>query len=115
MGVDFKLRKCAILHFTCNSRELVPPEYFLDGGPLPICRTHSDLGLLVDDKLKFHGHVSSVAHKKYGLCQSFLKSTVCRTPEFLPETKHDVFAYNTCQIIDESMCRVYGTPVTKKI
>ena len=42
-----------------------------------------DLGLLVDDMLKFHEHVACVAHKAFGLCQSFLKSTVCRTPEFM--------------------------------
>ena len=82
-GLTLNREKCAVLRFTRNSREQVPPEYFLDGSPLPICKTHGDLGLLVDDKLKFHDHVSSVAHKAYGLCQSFLKSTVCRTPEFM--------------------------------
>ena len=82
-GLTLNREKCAVLRFTRNSREQVPPEYFLDGSPLPICRTHSDLGLMVDDKLKFHDHISSVAHKAYGLCQSFLKSTVCRTPEFM--------------------------------
>ena len=82
-GLTLNREKCAVLRFTRNSREPVPPEYFLDGSPLPICKTHGDLGLLVEDKLKFHDHVSSVAHKAYGLCQSFLKSTVCRTPDFM--------------------------------
>ena len=82
-GLSLNREKCAVLRFTRNSRDQVPPEYCLDGSPLPTCKTHVDLGLLVDDKLKFHEHVSSVAHKAFGLCQSFLKSTVCRTPEFM--------------------------------
>ena len=49
----------------------------LDGSPLPVCQSHCDLGVLVDDRLKFHDHIASVAHKASGLCHSFLKSTVC--------------------------------------
>ena len=82
-GLTINRDKCAVLRFARNSRGQAPPEYFLDGSPLPTCKTHGDLGVLVDDKLKFHEHVSSVAHKAFGLCQSFLKSTVCRTPEFM--------------------------------
>ena len=82
-GLKLNREKCAVLRFTRNYRGQVHPLYFLDGSPLPICKSHGDLGLLVDDKLKFHEHVACVAHKAFGLCQSFLKSTVCRTSEFM--------------------------------
>ena len=42
-----------------------------------------DLGVIVDASLKFCEHVTSVAHKAAGLWQSFLKATVCHTPEFM--------------------------------
>ena len=82
-GLKLNQEKCAVMRFTRNFKEQVPPMYFLSGKPLPIHQSHRDLGLLIDDKLKFHEHVTSVSHKAYGLCQSFLKSTVCRTPEFM--------------------------------
>ena len=52
------------------------PRIYEDGAVIHESESESD-------KLKFHDHVSSVAHKAYGLCQSFLKSTVCRTPDFM--------------------------------
>ena len=82
-GLKLNRDKCAVLRFTRNYREQVSPLYLLGGSPLPICKSHCDLGVLVDNKLKFHEHVACVAHKAFGLCQSFLKSTVCRTPEFM--------------------------------
>ena len=40
----------------------------------------------MDDRLKglkFHDHIGSVVHKAFRLCHSFLKSTVCGSPEFM--------------------------------
>lgn len=82
-GLKMNREKCAVLRFSRNFKDQVSPLYCLDGSPLPVCQSHNDLGVLVDVKLKFHEHIVSVAHKASGLCQSFLKSTVCRTPNFM--------------------------------
>ena len=82
-GLKINREKCAILRFSRRFKDLVSPHYTLDGSPLPVCQSHCDLGVLVDDRLKFHDHIASVAHKASGLCHSFLKSTVCRSPEFM--------------------------------
>ena len=42
-----------------------------------------DLGVKVDVSLRFHAHIRDVACKAGGLAQNFLKSTVCRSPEFM--------------------------------
>ena len=37
----------------------------------------------MDTDLKFHGHIRTVVRKAAGMAQNFLKSTVCRKPEFM--------------------------------
>lgn len=82
-GLKLNREKCAILRFSRSHRDIDAPTYLLDGLPIPLVSSHMDLGVLVDTDLKFHGHIRSVAHKAGGLAQNFLKSTVCRTPEFM--------------------------------
>ena len=82
-GLNLNREKCAVLRFSRNFRDRQPAEYHLNSAPLSVCDSHIDLGVTVDTSLKFHQHISSVAHKSAGLCQSFLKATVCRTPEFM--------------------------------
>ena len=45
--------------------------------------THVDLGVTIDKDLKCHEHVQSTVHKAGGLAHSLLKSTVCRSSEFM--------------------------------
>ena len=63
---------------------------YLDGSPLPVSKSHIDLGVIIDVNHKFHEHVSSVEHRASGLCHSFLNSTVCCTPSFM------MFLLKTC-------------------
>ena len=76
-------KKCVVLRFARPRAEFSPPEYFLDGEQIPYVDTHGDLGVTVDSQLKFHDHVRTVVRKAGGLAQNFLKSTVCRSPEFM--------------------------------
>ena len=55
----------------------------MDGSPLPVSLSHCDLEVLLDDRLKFHDHIRSVAHRAIGLGHSFPKLTVCQSPEFM--------------------------------
>jgi len=50
---------------------------------IQVVQSHPDLGVLIDADLKFHQHISKTVHKAAGLSQNFLKSTVCRSPEFM--------------------------------
>ena len=75
-GLGLNREKCADLRFCRNFRDRPPPVYHMSGAPLATCESQKDLGVIVDKSLKFHEHVTSVAHKAGGLCQSFLKVTV---------------------------------------
>ena len=82
-GLFMNVEKCAVLRFSRPSAHLPPPSYFLNGLSIPAVRSSTDLGVLVDSSLKFHGHVQTVTKKAASLAYSFLKSTICRSPEFM--------------------------------
>ena len=42
-----------------------------------------DLGVVVDSKLKFHKHVDAVVGKAAGMMSNLLRSTVCRSAQFM--------------------------------
>ena len=52
------------------------------------------LVLLWTPQLKFHDHVRTVVRKAGGLAQNFLKSTVCRSPEFVVFADHSHSPYH---------------------
>ena len=83
-GLKLNANKCAVLRFSRGSRSAsATPKDVLNGNLLPVLTSFRDLGVIVDTSLKFHEHVQSLSHKASGLCHNFLKSTVCRTPEFM--------------------------------
>ena len=82
-GLKINQEKCAVMRFKRKSHQFPPPRYLIDHSPIPFVVSHSDLGVLVDSELKFHGHISKTAKKAAALSQNVLKSTVCRSPEFL--------------------------------
>ena len=83
IGLNMNVKKCAVLRFSRSFAHLEPPTYSLNGIPIPIVASSSDLGVLVDSGLKFHAHIRSVSHKAGGLAYSLLKSTVCRSQRFM--------------------------------
>ena len=82
-GLHMNTKKCAVIRFSMARRDIAPATYFLSGQLIPSVDSHEDLGVVVNSDLKFHGHVRSVAHRAGGLAQNFLKSTVCRSPDFM--------------------------------
>ena len=82
-GLNMNRDKCAVLRFSRPLRNVSRARYLLNGHPISQTNSHSDLGVTVDTDLKFHAHVRSVARKAGGLAQNFLRSTVCRSPEFM--------------------------------
>jgi hypothetical protein len=79
--------KCVVLRFSRRFVGLAElgggVMYSLGGSELQFSEAHRDLGVLVDTKLKFHVHVRDVVRKAAGLCNSLLRSTVNRTPQFM--------------------------------
>ena len=59
------------------------PQYLIDSSPIPFVTSHMDLGVLVDSALKFNEHISKTANKSAALAHNVLKSTACRSPEFM--------------------------------
>ena len=52
-------------------------NYYLDLVQLKIVHSHRDLGVLIDENLKFHSHIRSFVNHAAGLASNLLKSTVC--------------------------------------
>ena len=82
-GLKMNTAKCAVLRFQRRFHTSGPPAYILDGEIIPHVSNQSDLGVLVDDELKFHDHCSTIARKAGGVAHNFLKSTLCRSPDFM--------------------------------
>ena len=82
-GLHMNKAKCAVLRFSRRFRDQSQPLYMLDGTQLPVHHSQRDLGVLVDDSLKFHEHIATVTHRASGLCHNFRKSTVCRSVAFM--------------------------------
>ena len=57
--------------------------YNIGGKFLEFVAVHKDLGVKVDYRLRFHEHVREVVRKAGGLAGELLRSTVCRSSEFM--------------------------------
>ena len=76
--------KCVALRFG----RVLPPigpyeQYFIGDTPIPFTNLSKDLGVMIDTKLKFHDHIRSVASKAGGVASNLLKSTLCRSRDFM--------------------------------
>ena len=81
--LNLNLDKCVVIRFKRKMHVLNSPCYYLDQSKIQVVQSHTDLGVLVDSDLKFHKHVTSTVCKAAGLTQNLLKSTVCRSPDFM--------------------------------
>ena len=82
-GLNMNPGKCAVIRFPSKISVYTPVRYMLNGHPLPSVSSDSDLGTIIDSDLKFHKHIQSVVHKAGGSAQNLLKSTVCRSHDFM--------------------------------
>ena len=117
-------KKCAVLRFSRNIRDISPPTYFLCGLAIPSVQKHVDLGILIDTQLKFHEHIRETARKAGGLVQNFLKATVSRSPEFMlflwtthvrPLIEYGSCVWNTGYLTDLALLEKVQRKWTKKI
>ena len=55
--------KCAALQFTLSSS--TPTTYLIDGQPIKLVEKHKDLGILVQNRLSWSDHITSICAKAY--------------------------------------------------
>ena len=82
-GLRVNESKCAIMRFKRRFHDFPAPEYVIASSPIPYVSSHTDLGVLVDSDLKFHCHISRTSKRSAALALNVLKSTACRSPEFM--------------------------------
>ena len=58
-------------------------HYHIDNSDLSLADVRRDLGILVDNTLKFHVRIRSTVKKAAGLANNLLKSTLCRSSDFM--------------------------------
>jgi len=79
--------KCSTLRFSRATQNWsvvgALETYNLCGVDLGVEESVRDLGILVDSSLRFHAHVRQVVGKNSGLANNILRSTLCRSPEFM--------------------------------
>ena len=58
-------------------------HYHLDNSDFSLKDNHKDLGVLVDNNLKFRAHIRTPVNKAAGLANNILISTLCRCSDFM--------------------------------
>ena len=93
--------KCVVIRFG-GGREDVSHRspYTLEGANLEYVKSHRDLGVVVDDSLRFHIHINSVVRKAGALMGNLLRATKCRAREFMVT----LFVSHVRPIIDYCSC-----------
>ena len=76
--------KCVVMKFGVRTAARdVRSGYFLGDTELSQVQSHRDLGVIVDPSLRFHDHVNDIVRKSSGLSNGLLRSTVCRSRDFM--------------------------------
>ena len=77
--------KCAVIRFGGGSRSMRPPDpdYRICGVTVRHLTKFMDLGIIVDESLKFHHHIDLVVGRTSSMITNLLRSTVCRDAEFM--------------------------------
>ena len=85
-GLSLNVSKCVCVRFASRSYTGAhdgPSPYTISGDPIQFTGAHSDLGVVVDRDLKFHGHIRKKANICNALTTNLLSSTLCREPQFI--------------------------------
>ena len=76
--------KCVVMRFG-NRGQAIETEsgYEINGRNLKMVTSYKDLGVIVDNRLRFHLHVGVVVGKAGALMGDLLRSTTCRSEKFM--------------------------------
>ena len=84
--LDMNPSKCAAIRFSRGTNPPVLPgtsPYSINGQYLKFVTSHTDLGVTVDKRLKFHSHINQKTNSAVALTNNILGSVLCREGEFL--------------------------------
>ena len=84
-GLRMNVDKTVAIRF-CRGKSLVmngPSPYFINNTNIKFVTSHSDLGVTIDQDLKFHSHVSKKVGMVNNLTTNLLSSTLSRSPNFI--------------------------------
>ena len=77
-------KKCVSMRFGKTSDAVIlDRKYFISGEEVKFVSSCKDLGITVDKSLKFHVHVGVVVGRAGAMMGELLRSTVCRSKEFM--------------------------------
>ena len=86
-GLKFNSGKCVTMRFSRGAPDLSCAgslvTYNMGGVDLMRDDCCRDLGILIDSSLRFHAHVRQMVAKASGLSNNLLRSTLCRSREFM--------------------------------
>ncbi|KAK3888205.1 hypothetical protein Pcinc_007736 [Petrolisthes cinctipes] len=86
-GLNFNPNKCVVIRCQRGSVDWTAvgslQHYHLDNSDLSLADNHRDLGILVDNTLKFHAHIRATVNKAAGIANNLLKSTLCHSSDFM--------------------------------
>ena len=86
-GLSFNPDKCVVLRCQRGTVDWANvgaiQHYYLDSSQLSLTDSPKDLGILVDNTLRFHAHVKMTVNKAAGLANNLLKATLCRSADFM--------------------------------
>ena len=83
-NLKLNISKCVAMRFgrrRCDDSDL--PIYKINGENISLKDHTKDLGIIIDEKLRFHQHVRTVVGRAGRLIGDLLRSTVCRSPKFM--------------------------------
>ena len=76
--------KCVVMRFGGGTPgEEVGPMNRIDEAELKVVAAYKDLGVVIDNRLRFHTHVGMVVGRAGALMGDLLRSTVCRSKKFM--------------------------------
>ena len=75
--------KCFYIHYVPQNRENVYPTYHIDGSELVRKENVSDLGVIVEENLKFHSQVAKACKKANQQISTIRRCFKSRNPKFL--------------------------------
>ena len=76
-------QKCFHLHYVPQNKQKTHPQYQIDGEVLSRRSSALDLGIIVEDTLKFHAQVAKACKKATTLINTIRRTFVSRNPRFL--------------------------------
>ena len=85
-GLLMNVEKCKCIRFSPGSRlcyQQGPSPYNIGVNAINYTANHTDLGIIVDNTLKFHKHIQKVVNTCNAMTTNIFSSTVCRDSEFL--------------------------------